>query len=194
MGSSPSKTTSWLCVLNSLSLHLLICQMGTMRRLTHRAESDKPGGPVCASRSPPLLWGSACLNPFPSPKGPSLPLFALCSFQLLSCFLCLICPLLRLLGCQLHSSFKEGTASGAFPPSLSGRTILPVSHSPIVSLLERFRGRMTGIWGLKTVLCSDHMTLHETLLPPSLIWPLLRSGDKNQALALCSGTSWEPWR
>lgn len=56
---------------------------------------------------------------------------------------------------------------------------------------------MTGIWGRKTVLCSDRMTLRETLLPLSLIWPLLRNGDKNQALALCSGMSWElqrcPW-
>lgn len=143
---------------------------------------------------PPLptpALGLSLPQPPPSPKGPSLPLFALCSSQLLRCFLCLIRPLLRLLGCQLHSSFKEGTASGAFPPSLSGGTSLPVSRSPTVSPLERFRGRMTGIWGRETVLCSDHMTLHETLLPPSLIWPLLRNGDKNQALALCSGTSWE---
>lgn len=33
-------------------------------------------------RLPPTpVWGSACLNLLPSPKGPSLPLFALCSFQ-----------------------------------------------------------------------------------------------------------------
>lgn len=93
-----------------------------------------------------------------------------------------------------HSYLKEGTSSRAFLSSLSGRASLLLSCSPTVSTLERFPGRITGMWDLKIDLCPDHMTLHETLLPPKLVWPHLRNGVENHVLVLCSCTSCEPQR
>lgn len=199
-------SNSWLCVLNSLSLHLPIHQMGTMKHLAHRvtvrikedklwetfrclplkrllgllasppqpppqpalyrhsARGDDHFLPTCSALSSPHAVSSAWSTPPPSRSA------------------------------DPHSYLKEGTSSRAFLSSLSGRASLPLSCSPTVSTLERFPGRITGMWDLKIVLCPDHMTLHETLLPPKLVWPHLRNGVENQVLVLCSCTSCEPQR